>query len=101
MKKIILIITLMTLAATANAQFVISAQLGGSYSLGSTMPSATFYGHTPSGADSIAPIPMDTLNHQNPVQPSVQRYEALRIQSEPHPTRISQPSETHKPQCRL
>ncbi|MBQ3983636.1 MAG: hypothetical protein II633_07670 [Bacteroidales bacterium] len=67
MKKIILIITLMTLAATANAQFVVSAQLGGSYSLGSTMPSATFYGHTPSGADSIAPIPMDTLNHQNPL----------------------------------
>ena len=30
MKKIILIITLMILAATANAQFVVSAQLGGS-----------------------------------------------------------------------
>ena len=71
MKKTLLIITLMALAATVNAQFVVSAQLGGSYSLGSTTPAATFYGHTPAGTDSIAPLPTDTLTHQNPLNLTV------------------------------
>lgn len=67
MKKTLLILTLMALAATVNAQFVVSAQLGGSYALGSTTPTTTFYGHTPSGADSVAILPTDTVTHQNPL----------------------------------
>ena len=67
MKKTLLILTLVALAVTSRAQFVVSAQVGGSYTFGSTTPTAIYYGHTPSGTDSIAPLPTDTLTHPNPL----------------------------------
>lgn len=67
MKKIILTTALLALVVTAKAQFVVSAQLGGSYAMGATTPTATYHGHTSSGADSIATIPTDTITHDNPL----------------------------------
>ena len=68
MKKIFLTLGLIALAATANAQFVVSAQLGGSYAFGSTTPDATFTGHSIlTGADTTYFVPTDTLEHDNPL----------------------------------
>lgn len=68
MKKISLILSLIALTSTASAQFVVSAQLGGSYAFGSTTPDATFTGHSLfTGADTTYVVPSDTLTHDNPL----------------------------------
>ena len=68
MKKIFLTLGLIALAATANAQFLVSAQLGGSYAFGSTSPDATYTGLSPlTGADTVYAVPTDTLTHDNPL----------------------------------
>lgn len=68
MKKIFLTLALMAFAATASAQFVVSAQLGGSYAFGSTTPDATFTGiSTLTGADTTYAVPSDTLTRDNPL----------------------------------
>lgn len=68
MKKIFLILSLIALTSTASAQFVVSAQLGGSYAFGSTTPDATFTGHSLfTGADTTYAVPSDTLTHDNPL----------------------------------
>lgn len=68
MKKIFLILSLMALATTASAQFVVSAQLGGSYALGSTTPDANYTGISLlTGNDTAYAVPTDTLRHDNPL----------------------------------
>lgn len=68
MKKILFTLVLIALASTASAQFVVSAQLGGSYAFGSTTPDATFQGYsTFTGADTTYMVPTDTLKHDNPL----------------------------------
>ena len=68
MKKILLTISLIALATTANAQFVVSAQLGGSYAFGSTTPDATYTGISLlTGNDTTYAVPTDTLTHDNPL----------------------------------
>jgi hypothetical protein len=68
MKKIFLTIALIAFAATASAQFVVSAQLGGSYAFGSSTPDATFTGmSTLTGNDTTYAVPTDTLTHDNPL----------------------------------
>lgn len=68
MKKILLILNLMALATTAGAQFVVSAQLGGSYAFGSTTPDATFTGRSQlTGNDTVYAVPVDTITHDNPM----------------------------------
>ena len=68
MKKILLILSLMALATTAGAQFVVSAQLGGSYAFGSTTPDATFTGRSQlTGNDTVYAVPVDTITHDNPM----------------------------------
>ena len=68
MKKLFLTLGLIALAATANAQFVVSAQLGGSYAFGSTTPDATYTGASRlTGNDTVYAVPTDTLTHDNPL----------------------------------
>lgn len=68
MKKILFILALTALAATSNAQFVVSVQLGGSYSLGSVTPTSTFVGINPATlSDTTYIVPSDTLTLANPL----------------------------------
>ncbi|MBO4599912.1 MAG: hypothetical protein J5641_04150 [Bacteroidales bacterium] len=68
MKKILFILSMMALAATADAQFVVSAQVGGSYAFGATTPDATFQGYSQfTGMDTTYAVPTDTLRHDNPL----------------------------------
>ena len=68
MKKILFTLVLIALTSTASAQFVVSAQLGGSYAFGSSTPDATFQGYSAfTGADTTYVVPVDTLRHDNPL----------------------------------
>ena len=72
MKKSLVILALIALAAAANAQFVVSAQLGGSYALGSSTPDAVFTGYSSiTGMDTTYAVPKDTLNRDNPLYLSI------------------------------
>lgn len=68
MKKILTLFALIAFAMTAHAQFVVSGQLGGSYSFGKSTPDANFQGFSPiTGADTTYHVPADTLTHDNPL----------------------------------
>lgn len=68
MKKILITLVLIAVASTASAQFVVSAQLGGSYAMGSTTPDATYTGMSLlTGNDTTYAVPTDTLRHNNPL----------------------------------
>lgn len=69
MKKTLLTLAFIALITTVNAQYVVSVQLGGSYSTGSMTPTPTT--HTGisrlTGADTIFFIPNDTITMANPL----------------------------------
>ena len=68
MKRVFVTLALIALAATANAQFVVSGMLGGSYAFGSTTPDATFVGVSrETGMDTTYVVPYDTLTHDKPL----------------------------------
>ena len=68
MKRVFITLALIVLAATANAQFVVSGMLGGSYAFGSTTPDATFVGVSrETGMDTTYVVPYDTLTHDKPL----------------------------------
>ena len=68
MKKILLTIGLIAFVGMANAQFVVSAQLGGSYAFGSSTPDSTYTGASMfTGNDTTYAVPTDTLTHDNPL----------------------------------
>jgi len=69
MKKILLTFAFIALISTVNAQFVVSAHLGGSYATGSMTPTQTEHvGISPlTGADTVYYIDNDTLTMPNPL----------------------------------
>lgn len=69
MKKILLTFALIALITTANAQFVVSAHLGGNYATGSMTPTQTEHVgfSTITGNDTVYYIDNDTITMANPL----------------------------------
>lgn len=68
MKKLLLSFAFIVLIATANAQFVVSAHLGGNYTTGSTTPTQTEHrGYGVTGNDTIYYFDNDTITMANPL----------------------------------
>lgn len=67
MKKIFLSIIMMTLMATASAQFAVSAHLGGSYFSGGSTYDAMHHAISPTLTDSSYAVDMDPYNFDTPL----------------------------------
>lgn len=65
MKRLFIIISLLAFTTVANAQFLVSANIGGYYSNGSSTADATFLGFTPTMTDTSYTIPtvFDTMDN--------------------------------------